>query len=139
MQLQQLLGFVGIAAAHSSSVWWACSCVFLIRLRCPELAAHADIRSLLHCAVACCAVLRSLQAGKKQAVVAGVVEGSAAAQRRKVAGLNRSLDKESVKDGACSTALMKHRLCNMSHVTCLLRWKLAYLLCICCAVCGCCM
>jgi hypothetical protein len=36
---------------------------------------------------------------KKQAVVAGVVEGSAAEQRRKVAGLNRSLLKESVQDG----------------------------------------
>eukprot|EP00882_Tetradesmus_deserticola_P006919 GHRQ01007289.1.p1 GENE.GHRQ01007289.1~~GHRQ01007289.1.p1 ORF type:complete len:321 (+),score=76.04 GHRQ01007289.1:173-1135(+) len=35
----------------------------------------------------------------KQAVVADVVEGSAAEQRRKVAGLNRSLDRESVQDG----------------------------------------
>lgn len=46
-------------------------------------------------------------AGKKCAVVAGVVEGSPAEQRRKVAGLNRSLAKESVQDGegrdACST------------------------------------
>lgn len=36
---------------------------------------------------------------KKCAVVAGVVEGSPAEQRRKVAGLNRSLAKESVQDG----------------------------------------
>eukprot|EP00882_Tetradesmus_deserticola_P008531 GHRQ01008996.1.p1 GENE.GHRQ01008996.1~~GHRQ01008996.1.p1 ORF type:complete len:294 (+),score=64.92 GHRQ01008996.1:166-1047(+) len=35
----------------------------------------------------------------KQAVVVDVVEGSAAEQRRKVASLNRSLDKESVLDG----------------------------------------
>jgi hypothetical protein len=46
-----------------------------------------------------------VHAGKKQAVVAGVVEGSAAEQRRKVAGLNRSLLKESVQDGVCREQL----------------------------------
>jgi hypothetical protein len=58
------------------------------------------------CAALCwlmlCCVANCSYAGKKQAVVAGVVEGSAAEQRRKVAGLNRILDKESVKDGAYS-------------------------------------
>jgi hypothetical protein len=49
-------------------------------------------------------VLCVTHAGKKQAVVAGVVEGSAAEQRRKVAGLNRGLAKESVQDGACRGA-----------------------------------